>query len=141
VSEVNVGASSKRRWWPRCRSAADRLFARPVRAADALGGRHFSPVPLEGQPGAQRDAFLGRRHRAVLLDGVSPGRATTPADTTRPYCAWGYPWTTWAAIFVGVVFIVCIALSDQRNAMVALAILLADYPVYRGTRHLFGRKH
>jgi hypothetical protein len=40
-----------------------------------------------------------------------------------------------------VVFIVCIALSDQRNAMVALAILLANYPVYRGTRHLFGRKH
>jgi basic amino acid/polyamine antiporter, APA family len=58
-------------------------------------------------------------------------------DAPRPYRAWGYPWTTWAAIFIGVVFIVTIALSDQRNGMIALAILLASYPVYRSTRRLF----
>jgi len=61
-------------------------------------------------------------------------------DTPRPYLAWGYPWTTWAAIFIGVVFVVGIALSDQRNGMIALAILLASYPVYRGTRRLFQLK-
>jgi basic amino acid/polyamine antiporter, APA family len=61
-------------------------------------------------------------------------------DAPRPYRAWGYPWTTWAAIFIGVVFIVTIALSDQRNGMIALAILLASYPVYRGTRRLFQLK-
>jgi basic amino acid/polyamine antiporter, APA family len=58
-------------------------------------------------------------------------------DAPRPYRAWGYPWTTWAAIFIGVIFIVTIALSDQRNGMMALAILVASYPVYRGTRRLF----
>jgi APA family basic amino acid/polyamine antiporter len=57
-------------------------------------------------------------------------------DAPRPYRAWGYPWTTWAAIFIGVVFIVAIALSDQRNGMIALAILLGSYPVYRGTQRL-----
>jgi amino acid transporter len=61
-------------------------------------------------------------------------------DAPRPYRAWGYPWTTWAAIFIGVVFIVTIALSDQRNGMIALAILLASYPVYWGTRRLFQLK-
>ena len=60
-------------------------------------------------------------------------------DAPRPYRAWGYPWTTWAAIFIGVVFIVGIALSDQRNGVNALAILLASHPVYRGTRRLFRR--
>jgi basic amino acid/polyamine antiporter, APA family len=61
-------------------------------------------------------------------------------DAPRPYRAWGYPWTTWAAIFIGVVFIVTIALSDQHNGMIALAIVLASYPVYRGTRRLFQLK-
>jgi APA family basic amino acid/polyamine antiporter len=61
-------------------------------------------------------------------------------DTLRPYRAWGYPWTTWAAIVIGGVFIVSIALSDQRNGMIALAIVLASYPVYRGTRQLFRLK-
>ena len=61
-------------------------------------------------------------------------------DAPRPYRAWGYPWTTWAAIFIGVFFIVTIALSDQRNAMIALAILLASYPMYRSTRRLFQLK-
>ena len=60
-------------------------------------------------------------------------------DTPRPYRAWGYPWTTWAAILTGVVLIVGVALSDQRNGIIALAILLASYPVYRGTRSLFRR--
>lgn len=60
-------------------------------------------------------------------------------DAPRPYRAWGYPWTTEAAIFIGVVLIVGFALNDQRNGMIALAILLASYPTYRGTRVLFQR--
>jgi len=60
-------------------------------------------------------------------------------DAPRPYRAWGYPWTTWAAIFIGVVVIIGIALSDQRNGMIALSIQLASYPVYRGTHRLLRR--
>jgi basic amino acid/polyamine antiporter, APA family len=61
-------------------------------------------------------------------------------DAPRPYRAWGYPWTTWATILIGVVLIAGFALSDQRNGMIALAILLGSYPLYRGTRRLFRRK-
>jgi APA family basic amino acid/polyamine antiporter len=60
-------------------------------------------------------------------------------DAPRPYRAWGYPWTTWAAIFIGVAFIVGIALSDQRNGLMALGILLGSYPLYRATERLFLR--
>ena len=59
--------------------------------------------------------------------------------TPRPYRAWGYPFTTWAAILIGLIFIVGIALSDPKNSGIALAILLASYPVYRLTRRLFKR--
>jgi basic amino acid/polyamine antiporter, APA family len=59
--------------------------------------------------------------------------------TARPYRAWGYPYTTSAAILIGVVFIVGVALSDPQNSAIALAILLASYPVYRVTRQLFQR--
>jgi APA family basic amino acid/polyamine antiporter len=60
--------------------------------------------------------------------------------TLRPYRAWGYPFTTWAAILIGLVFIVGVALSDPHNSVIALAILLASYPIFRGTRRLFQRK-
>jgi APA family basic amino acid/polyamine antiporter len=61
-------------------------------------------------------------------------------DASRPYRAWGYPWTTWATILIGVVLIAGFALSDQRNGVIALAILLGSYPLFRGTRRLFRRK-
>jgi basic amino acid/polyamine antiporter, APA family len=60
--------------------------------------------------------------------------------TARPYRAWGYPYTTWAAILIGLVFIVGVAASDPHNSAVALAILLGSYPLYRGTRRLFKRQ-
>jgi len=60
-------------------------------------------------------------------------------DTPRPYRAWGYPFTTWAAIVIGLVFIVGVAFGDPRNSALALAILLVSYPLYRGTHPLFLR--
>jgi basic amino acid/polyamine antiporter, APA family len=60
--------------------------------------------------------------------------------TPRPYRAWGYPFTTWAAIVIGLAFIVGVALSDPHNSVIALAILMTSYPIYRGTRRLFQGK-
>jgi basic amino acid/polyamine antiporter, APA family len=57
--------------------------------------------------------------------------------TPRPYRAWGYPWTTGAATLIGVVFVLGVALSDPHHAAIAFVLLLASYPVYRGTRRLF----
>ena len=58
-------------------------------------------------------------------------------DAPRPYRAWGYPWTTAAAVLIGVVFVIGVALNDRRNSVLALALLAASYPLYRGTRRLF----
>jgi APA family basic amino acid/polyamine antiporter len=63
-------------------------------------------------------------------------RRREPA-TPRPYRAWGYPFTTWAAILIGLAFIVGVALADPHHSVIALAILLASYPIYSGTRRLF----
>ncbi len=63
-------------------------------------------------------------------------RRREPA-TPRPYRAWGYPWTTGAAIAIGVVFVAGVAFSDVHNSLIALALLVGSYPLYRGTRRLF----
>jgi len=55
----------------------------------------------------------------------------------RPYRAWGYPWTSGAAILIGVVFVIGVALNDRRNSMIAAVLLIGSYPLYRGTRRLF----
>ena len=63
-------------------------------------------------------------------------RRREPA-TPRPYRAWGYPWTTAAAIAIGVVFVGGVAYSDVHNSMIALGLLAASYPLYRATHRLF----
>jgi APA family basic amino acid/polyamine antiporter len=57
-------------------------------------------------------------------------------QTPRPYRAWGYPWTTWLGLLAAISFMAGVALSDTRHATIALLILLASYPLYRGTRRL-----
>ena len=52
-------------------------------------------------------------------------------DTPRPYRAWGYPWTTAAAVAGSVGFLVGVVASDTRNSAYSLAVLLASYPIYR----------
>jgi basic amino acid/polyamine antiporter, APA family len=61
-------------------------------------------------------------------------------DTPRPYRAWGYPWTTAAAILIGVVFIVGVALADPVNSAIAFAVLLVSYPLFHFTRRLLKDK-
>ncbi len=51
-------------------------------------------------------------------------------DTPRPYRAWGYPWTTVAAVAVSLAFLVGVIASDTRNSMYGLLVLVASYPVY-----------
>jgi APA family basic amino acid/polyamine antiporter len=52
-------------------------------------------------------------------------------DTRRPYRAWGYPWTTAAALVGSMAFLVGAVASDTRNSVYSLAVLLASYPIYR----------
>jgi APA family basic amino acid/polyamine antiporter len=85
-------------------------------------------------------AFLLAVNYLVMFISLIVLRIREPA-TPRPYRAWGYPWTTVIAILIGLVFIVGVGLSDPRNSLIALAILIASYPLYWRTRRLFQHKH
>jgi basic amino acid/polyamine antiporter, APA family len=52
-------------------------------------------------------------------------------ELPRPYRAWGYPWTTGAALIGSVVFLVGSILTDRDNAPLAALMLVVSYPVYR----------
>jgi APA family basic amino acid/polyamine antiporter len=49
----------------------------------------------------------------------------------RPYRAWGYPWSTGIALAASVLFLIGSIVTDQRNAPLALAMLVLSYPVFR----------
>jgi basic amino acid/polyamine antiporter, APA family len=49
---------------------------------------------------------------------------------TRPYRAWGYPWTTGTALIASAVFLVGSLWADRSNAPLAFALLIVSYPVF-----------
>jgi APA family basic amino acid/polyamine antiporter len=51
-------------------------------------------------------------------------------DTPRPYRAWGYPWTTGAAVVGSLAFLAGVVFGDMRNSAYAVLVLLASYPIY-----------
>lgn len=52
-------------------------------------------------------------------------------DRERPYRAWGFPWTTVICLLVSAAFLIAAVVGDTRNSLVALALLLVSYPVFR----------
>jgi APA family basic amino acid/polyamine antiporter len=54
-------------------------------------------------------------------------------DTPRPYRAWGYPWTTAAALVGSIAFLIGAIASDTTNSVIAVAALAASYPAFRAT--------
>jgi basic amino acid/polyamine antiporter, APA family len=67
-----------------------------------------------------------------VLRRNEPGRS-------RPYRAWGYPWTTALALAGSVAFLLGAAAGDTRNSIHALLILAASYPLFRIGRWAGGR--
>ncbi len=57
-------------------------------------------------------------------------------DKERPYRAWGYPWTTAAALLGSILFLVGAILSDTRISVYALLLLAVSYPVFRFLKRL-----
>lgn len=51
-------------------------------------------------------------------------------DTPRPYHAIGFPWITGFLVIGSLAFLVGNVISDTRNSMVELGLLVASYPVY-----------
>jgi APA family basic amino acid/polyamine antiporter len=52
-------------------------------------------------------------------------------ERPRPYRAWGYPWTTGFALFGYMAFLLGAVVSDVRNSIYSLLLLLVSYPVFR----------
>jgi APA family basic amino acid/polyamine antiporter len=52
-------------------------------------------------------------------------------EMARPYRAWGYPWTTGGALLGSVVFLCGAMATDRENTPLALALLVASYPLFR----------
>jgi basic amino acid/polyamine antiporter, APA family len=48
----------------------------------------------------------------------------------RPYRAWGYPWTTGAALLGSLAFLAGAVAGDTRTSLYALAVLAASVPAY-----------
>lgn len=124
----------------------DRLFAQQASGVNAGG----TPVPGLLLSSAAAGAFLFSGTFAAVLAiaatfmvmnyllmylSLLALRRNEP-HTPRPYRAWGYPWTTLLGLLIAVAFLIGVALGDTRHATIALLILLASYPLYRGTRML-----
>jgi basic amino acid/polyamine antiporter, APA family len=52
-------------------------------------------------------------------------------QTARPYRAWGHPWTTGIALTGSIIFLAGVIVADRRNGLIALALVLASWPVWR----------
>lgn len=58
-------------------------------------------------------------------------------DTPRPYKAFGFPWITGFLVVGSIAFLIGNVISDTRNSLVELGLLIASYPVFllvRGRR-------
>lgn len=55
-------------------------------------------------------------------------------EKDRPYRAWGYPWTTGAALLGSILFFIGAIASDTWNSIYALLMLGVSYPVFRMIR-------
>ena len=62
-------------------------------------------------------------------------RRTEP-DAPRPYRAWGYPYTTYLALAICLVFLVGAVWSDPKHSLVAVGALVLTIPAYWILRHL-----
>jgi APA family basic amino acid/polyamine antiporter len=75
-------------------------------------------------------AFFFVANYALSFISVFVLRRREP-DKTRPYRAWGYPWTTALALLGSIAFLIGAIASDTWNSVYALLLLTASYPVFR----------
>lgn len=80
-------------------------------------------------------AFFFVANYALSFVSVFVLRRTEPTST-RPYRAWGYPFTTGLALFGSIAFLLGAVASDTKNSVAALVLLAASYPAFLLTKRL-----
>jgi APA family basic amino acid/polyamine antiporter len=74
-------------------------------------------------------AFFFVANYAISFTSVFVLRLREP-ELSRPYRAWGYPWTTGLALLGSIAFLCGAVASDTRNSLYALLLLALSYPAY-----------
>ncbi len=80
-------------------------------------------------------AFFFVANYAISFVSVFVLRRREP-DATRPYRAWGYPFTTGLAFVGSIAFLIGAVASDTKNSVAALLLLAASYPAFLLTKRL-----
>lgn len=75
-------------------------------------------------------AFFFVATYAISFTAVFVLRRREP-DASRPYRAWGHPWTTGIVLLGSLTFLVGAVASDTRNSGIALALVVVSYPIFR----------
>jgi basic amino acid/polyamine antiporter, APA family len=78
-------------------------------------------------------AFFFVANYTISFTSVFVLRRREPARP-RPYRAWGYPWTTAAALIGSVAFLLGAVAADTRNSLYALLLLGVSYPMFQRMR-------
>ena len=78
-------------------------------------------------------AFFFVADYALSFLAVFVLRRREPA-APRPYRAFGHPWTTGLVLAGSLAFLVSAVVSDTRNSLWALGLLVISYPIFRLTR-------
>ena len=123
--------------------SSDGLFFRPVANVNK-GGTPVLALALSAAVGVIFAVFSFQRVIAMLafffvtnytLSFVSllVLRRREP-EMRRPYRAWGYPWTTGAALLGSVLFLLGVIKEDMDNSKLTLLALAASYPVFRALK-------
>ena len=74
-------------------------------------------------------AFFFVANYALSFTSVFVLRRREP-DKPRPFRAWGYPWTTAAALIGSILFLAGAIASDTENSVYALLLLAISYPLF-----------
>jgi APA family basic amino acid/polyamine antiporter len=82
-------------------------------------------------------AFFFVANYTVSFTSVFILRRREPARP-RPYRAWGYPFTTAAALIGSVAFLIGAIAADTTNSLYALLLLAGSYPVFRWVKRAEG---
>lgn len=77
-------------------------------------------------------AFFFVLNYVASFSAVFVFRRTMP-DAPRPYRAWGYPWTTGFSLLGGIAFLIGAIVSDRRNSLIAIGLLVVSYPIFAMT--------
>ena len=98
------------------------LFSAAAAALFLLGGAYNRVIAIT--------AFLFVANYTFTYLSLFALRIREP-DAPRPYRAWAHPWSTGFVLIVSLAFMIGALITDTRNSLISIALLLISYPIFR----------